>query len=337
MAWAVTLIVKDCGNSSPISGALVSDGYGGGYTDGYGQFIAVIDDAYTGYVVQVSHAGYTPRNFTFDRSQTGTPQNTCLTVSAATGGGSGTGTGNTGGGIKCFIVTAASGSEESPEVAGMRVLREAVAARAPLAGALIDAIYREYWQFSPGVADQIRTSDAARLSVMTLVVKPLFAWFQLAGQLALAPADREAAARAERALRAACPRYLGPARVANYLRQLRDDSAVPASMPALVAQLAPGLNQALGLPLVRWAVLDPLLRAWQCAADGREGRGEVARWLAAAPLDTLPAPGPGGFAGLGSLLAFDDGARAVLAGRLEAAWPGAGATRHLASVADADA
>jgi hypothetical protein len=319
MAWAVTLLVKDCGTMAPLSGALVTDGVGGGHTDSYGQFIAVIDDAYTGYVVQVSKSGYNARNFTFARSQEGTTQNTCLTVYVAPPN-----NGNSGG-LSCFIVTAASGSEQSPEVTGMRALRDQVTARAPLAGRLIDAIYNEYWQFSPAVADQIRDSGTARMTVMALVVRPLFAWFELAGQLALAPDDADAVKRAERALASACPRYFGPSRVAGYLRQLSEGGALPESMPALVAQLAPQLQQAMALPLVRWAILQPLQLAWQGAADGGVMRDEVARWLASAPIETLSAPqaadAPAELASLASLLSFDRAAGNALGQRLAQAWP----------------
>ncbi|MDO3521666.1 CFI-box-CTERM domain-containing protein [Ralstonia pseudosolanacearum] len=321
MPWAVTLIVKDCSSSAPIPGALVTDGVGGGYTDSYGQFIAVIDDAYTGYVVQISKANYSARNFTFDRSQIGTVQNTCLTVYVAPPSGGG------GGGwqISCFIVTAATGSETSEEVAGMRALRDRVSARSALAGRLIEAIYDEYWQFSPAIADRIRDSESARMAVMALVVRPLFAWYQLAGQLALGPSDAAAVGQAEKALRGACPRYLGPAKVAGYLQQLADGRALPASMPPLLAQLAPRLQQALGLPLVRWAILEPLLRTWQGAADHLDMRQQVAAWLGGAPLDTLAMPDAATLhaelADLASLLAFDADARSTVGARLAAAWP----------------
>ncbi len=323
MPWAVTLIVKDCSSSAPLPGALVTDGVGGGYTDNYGQFIAVIDDAYTGYVVQISKANYSARNFTFDRSQVGTVQNTCLSVYVAPPSGGGGGWQ-----ISCFIVTAATGSETSEEVTGMRALRDRVAARSALAGRLIEAIYNEYWQFSPAIADQIRDSESARMAVTALVVRPLFAWYQFAGQLALNPSDTAAIDQAEKALRGACPRYLGPAKVAGYLKQLADGRSLPASMPQLVAQLAPRLRQALALPLVRWAILEPLLRTWQGAADHLDMRQQVAAWLGGAPLDTLAMPEPAQLAAeldaVASLLSFDAQARSAVGARLAAAWPAAG-------------
>jgi hypothetical protein len=304
---------------APLQGALVSDGINGGYTDSYGQFIAVIDDAYTGYNVQISKAYYNSRTFSFARSQVGTVQNTCLTVYVPPQGGGG------GGGISCFIVTAASGSAASKEVIGMRALRDHVVARSPLAGRLIDTIYQEYAQFSPGVADQIRDSESARMAVMALVVRPLFAWYQLAGRLALDPADTIACTQAEKELRAACPHYLQPAEVAGFLRQLAVCRTLPDAMPALVAQLAPSLQQALVLPLVRWAILEPLQRTWQGTADRLDMRREVAQWLGGAPLDVLSAPEPQALDSelrtLACLLSFDEEARSTLGARLAAAWP----------------
>src|SRR5690348_12939721 len=103
MAWAVTLIVNDCANNQPLAGALVSDGVGGGYTDSYGQFIAVIDDSYSQYVVQISHVNYSSRAFTFDRSQVGKVQTTCLSIYVPPPP-------PPPNGPHCFIVTAATGS-----------------------------------------------------------------------------------------------------------------------------------------------------------------------------------------------------------------------------------
>lgn len=318
MPWAVTLIVKDCGSMAPLSGAYVGDGISGGYTDSYGQFIAVIDDAYTGYVVEVRKTSYNTRYFTFARSQVGTPQNTCLQpyVPPETGP-----TGDP----DCFIVTAATGSAASEEVVGLRALRDEVAARAPLAARLIDAIYDEYWRFSPAVADEIRDSDSARMAVMALVVRPLFAWYQFAGRLALAPHDEAARVAAERELQAACPRWMQPAKISGYLQRFADEAAAPDGMPTLLAQLAPRLRAALALPLVRWAIFEPLQRTWAAAAERRELRAEVADWLAAAPLERLPLPEADALeeqlATVAALLSFAPDARAAVGTRLADAWP----------------
>ncbi|MBA5635714.1 peptidase [Duganella sp. LX20W] len=336
MVWAVTLVVHDCATNAGLQGALISDGYGGGgYTDSYGQFIALIDDYYSGYIAQISKSGYSSRNFTFDRSQIGTPQSTCLSVYVPPPPSSG------GGGISCFIVTAASGSAQSKEVTGMRALRDQVAARAPLAGRLIDAIYDQYWRFSPALADQIAESEAARMGVMALVVRPLFAWFQLAGQLALAPDDTAAVRQAEKELRSACPRYLSPAKVASYLALLLRGEPLPAGAPGLVTQLEPQLRSALALPLVQWAIFEPLQRTWHGAAERLDMRSQVAAWLGAAPLDCVMSPTPQQLeeelASLASLVRFDPGARNRIGATLLAAWPGTDAALAQAGLLDAGA
>lgn len=320
MPWAVTLIVKNCGTMAPLQGVQVSDGYGGGgVTDVYGQFIGVLDDIYTSYIVQLSKAGFDPRPFTFDRSQAGTVQNTCLNVHDVTTDPPPSS------GPDCFIVTAATGSPASDEVVALRALRDEVAARAPIAGRLIDAIYDEYWQFSPAVADEIRDDETSRMAVMTLVVKPLLAWYEFAGKLSLSPEDTTAVTGAGRELQRACPRYLQPAKIAGFLARLAKESASPESMPALVRQLAPRLQQALALPLVRWAIFEPLQRAWQGAADRLDMQGEVAHWLAGAPVDAVTITHPDAAAdelhSLASLLAFDAEARAAVGTRLAKAWP----------------
>lgn len=321
MPWAVTLIVKDC-SSSALPGALVTDGVGGGYTDNYGQFIAVIDDAYTGYVVQISKANYSARNFTFDRSQVGTVQNTCLSVYVAPPSGGGGGWQ-----ISCFIVTAATGSETSEEVTGMRAARpggRAIrAGRPPDRGDLqrVLAIQPGHRGPDPRQRKRAHGRHGAGGTAAVCVV----------------PVCRPAGAEpirhgrhrpGRKALRGACPRYLGPAKVAGYLKQLADGQSLPASMPQLVAQLAPRLRQALALPLVRWAILEPLLRTWQGAADHLDMRQQVAAWLGGAPLDTLATPEPAQLAAeldaVASLLSFDAQARSAVGARLAAAWPAAG-------------
>ena len=320
MSWAVTLIVNGCQYNQPIAGALVTDGVGGGYTDSYGQFIAVIDDAYTAYIVQISKSGYQTRAFTFDKSQVGKVQTTCLNVYVPPPP-------PPPNGPKCFIVTAATGSARSDEVVELRALRERVIAAAPLAGRLIDAIYDEYARFSPAIAEQVGSSETLRMGVLSVVVRPLFAWYRLAGQLAFDPADDVAVERAAAGLAAACPRYLGPLRVASCLRALVEGEPLPPTAPALAVELAPRLREAMRLRLASWAIFDPLLRTWGDVAQGADMRREIADWLAGAPLDVLQLPSPeqldAELKSLGGLLAFDGRARARLGERLRDAWPAA--------------
>lgn len=93
MAWAVTLRLKNCATNASIAG-WISDGVSTFYTDSAGQFIAIIDDVYTGYIVNVGATGFVSTNFHIDRAQhSGTIQTICLNASAPSGGGGGGGGG----------------------------------------------------------------------------------------------------------------------------------------------------------------------------------------------------------------------------------------------------
>lgn len=88
MAWAVTLRLTSCSSGSSITG-WISDGVSTFYTDSNGQFIAIIDDVYTGYIVNVGSSGYVSRNFHIDRAaHSGTIQTICLNPASSGGGGS---------------------------------------------------------------------------------------------------------------------------------------------------------------------------------------------------------------------------------------------------------
>jgi hypothetical protein len=89
MAWAVTLRLRDCATNASITG-WISDGISTFYTDVNGQFIAVIDDIYTGYIVSIGSSGYISTNFHIDKAQhSGTIQTVCLNRSAPPREGSG--------------------------------------------------------------------------------------------------------------------------------------------------------------------------------------------------------------------------------------------------------
>ena len=113
--------------------------------------------------------------------------------------------GNDGG---CFIVSAATGSAQSHEVTRLRLLRDRIAGMSGLSSRLIDLIYDEYFQFAPAIAERVETDRTARSAVLAVVVKPLFAWYSLAGILAL-EGRSTAADAAARAAASACPSFLG--------------------------------------------------------------------------------------------------------------------------------
>ncbi|HEU4843691.1 MAG TPA: hypothetical protein VFT05_05460 [Burkholderiaceae bacterium] len=187
----------------------------------------------------------------------------------------------------CFVVSAATGSAQSDEVHVLRRLRARVAARSVLAARLIDAVYDEYARFSPAIANRIEGDVLARRAVLLAVVRPLLAWYGLAGTLAF-DGRGESATRAARALAAACPRYVGRALLAEVLDSLAAGRALPPAASPLLRGLGPELRTAAGLRCARWAVFDPLARAWRAAAGRADVVEEVAQWLAQAPFELLP-------------------------------------------------
>jgi len=228
----------------------------------------------------------------------------------------------------CFIVSASTGSPQSGEVLQLRALRERVAAGSTLAAGLIEAIYVEYARFSPSIAAQIDKAAPARQAVLWVVVRPLLAWYALAGVLAFEHLDRKAVSRAARALAGSCPRLLGKRTVTGLLDTLRKGQALPPDAPALLRGFAPQIALAATLPFAAWAILDALALAWNAGAHQRDAQEAVARWLAAAPLEALPLPQDGArlehdLAALARLFDFSPAARESLGQRLSATRPDA--------------
>lgn len=223
----------------------------------------------------------------------------------------------------CFIVSATTGSPASTEVQSLRQLRDRVAAHSLLGALLIDAIYAEYWRFSPAIARQLRVAAPARRIVLWTVVRPLIGWYRLAGVLAFDVANSSAVRDAAAELSAACPRWLGRHAMAARLRRLREGQSLPAILEPLLSSFAPGLQQAARLPLVAWAVLDALEAAWENSDSTEQAVAAVGRWLGDAPIERLPSASQFAHqhAALLRLLDFDPAARARLAQRLSVATP----------------
>lgn len=226
----------------------------------------------------------------------------------------------------CFIVSATTGSSESAEVTSLRQLRDRVAGVSGLGAQLIDRIYGEYYQFSPQMAARLEQSLLARLAVLGIVVRPLLAWYALAGRLALDPADGEAVRQAARDVLGACPRHLGGASIVATLAALRSGAALPAPASRLLREFGPRLRVAMTLRYASWAIFDPLESAWDCVIHRHDPVDAVSRWLAQAPVQTLPAPHEPAqldaeLAALASFLDFRPQAKGPLGARLATAWP----------------
>ena len=236
-------------------------------------------------------------------------------------------------GPSCFIVSAATGSPQSEEISQLRTLRDRVAGASRLGAQLIDAIYDEYVQFSPGIAVELEGDEMVRQTVLWIVVRPLLAWYALAGKLAFEHGDQDAIRQAAQNVRDACP--AGASSFAAVLEALRAGAPLPEGTPQAVHGLAPKVRAATGHPRAAWAILDPLTRLWRSASDPVDLIDQVSQWLATAPVDSLKPPSTPGeldaeVGALAEFFCFKPNARRQLGERLTAAWPKAAETlkRH---------
>src|SRR6266508_3655870 len=334
MSWTVTLEIVDCAlPSTKLAGVEVLDGSTNSksLTDVNGQVSYTKDDSLSNFIVKTNLIGYIGKNFSLSKTENGTIKHDCLQpipdgidpndTNAPTGFG-----GDTDGG--CFIVSATTGSSESTEVIRLRQLRDRVATASRLSGQLIDVIYRDYSQFSPEIAAELEQDAVARNAVLWVIVRPLLAWYTLAGILALEQADQKAANQAAQEVLNACPQYLGGSSIIPLLEAIRTGRALPENTSPLLLDFVPRIRQWARLRFASWAFLDPLVRVWRSATDNRDVVDEVAQWLATAPLEALAPPSDPQMLDveLGVLAGFFDFrpmARRQLGKRLTAAWPGA--------------
>jgi len=192
-----------------------------------------------------------------------------------------------GSGISCFIVTASTGSPQSTEIQRLRDIRDRIAGASELAAQVIEAVYREYREFSPAIAARLEEDAATRSGVLLVVVRPLLAWYALAATLALSPKDPAAIDRAKEDLAASCRGPVGAAMIVSLLERLRDGEPLAGYLPARVHALATNIREASRLPLASWAIMEPLIRAWRSSVDTVEVVQEVALWLASVPITEL--------------------------------------------------
>ena len=332
MTWNITLEVVDCAATSTLlSNAEIKMGTAVlGSTDVSGRYVATLDDYNTWPIFKVSKDNYIARSFTFDKdTYIGTIQTVCLNHSPYPDGADPTAPGQPGeplgGDGGCFIVTATTGSPESVEVKRLRNLRDRVSTMSRLGAQLIDAIYDEYYQFSPAIAAKLQQDAVAKEAVLQNVVRPLLAWYTLAGTLGLEQADQKTIDRAAQDVLDACPQQLGGRMIIGLLEAIRAGEALPASTSPVLLDLSSRITQ---LPLASWAILDPLIRAWRSATEQLDVVDEVAQWLACAPLEALtPSSDPNSLdvelGVLAGFLNFRPTVRPQLGKRLLAAWPDA--------------
>ena len=339
MTWSITLEVVDCdATSTKLSGAKVERGHDElGFTDSAGRFDATMDDFDTLPIFRISKTDddgiflYVTESFSFDKAvHAGTVQTVCLSNPTTIPDGvdpndPGESNGQPLGGNGCFIVTATTGSPESLEVHSLRAMRDRVGSVSQLGAHLIDAVYAEYEQFSPAIAAELYHDSTTRAVVLATIVRPLLAWYRLAGTLGFEHGNQSACRRAAQAAMDACPQDFDGTMIVDMLESLRSDAALPPFMPPLLRELAPRIAEFQFAP---WAILEPLIRVWRAATERLDVVDQVAQWLIEAPLDRLPRTMEADWLEaelrvIADFLAFTLGRRTELGARLLSAWPDA--------------
>jgi hypothetical protein len=234
------------------------------------------------------------------------------------------GGGSSGGG--CFIVSAATQSTESGEIHRLRQLRQRVIAKSALGAQLIERVYNEYYQFSPAIAAQVQQDDMARIATLGIVVRPLLAWYTLAGALALPEAGQNVVRNAVDEILNACLNSPIRPSISSMLDAIRSGAPLPEGAPEMILSFEPRLRQAAKLPYASWAILDPLVRMWSLDTGNPDLAHEVSQWLAAAPIETLKRPAKvveleAQLAILATFFDFEPNARRQAGSRLAEAWP----------------
>jgi hypothetical protein len=332
MPWTVTLHVVDCTSpSTNISGATITDPDISILkpTDQNGLWIFTeLDDTIYGQIVQISKLGYIAKNFELDQTQAGTVQTVCLSPSPHGTTDPNVPTGRGGSTTGCLIVSAATGSSESVEVRRLQQLRGRVATASCVGGQLIEAILRDYYQFSPEIAAELDLDEIARKAVLLVVVRPLVAWYTLAGALGIERSSEDGVSQALHDLSSACAYYPDGASIITMLEAVSAGRELNPNTPPLLLEVGPRIREAARLRFTSWAILDPLVRTWQSAINRLDPVDQVAQWLATTPLEALSPPIDTGaleaeMGVLASYFDFNPAARRQLGDRLTTAWPDA--------------
>jgi hypothetical protein len=225
-------------------------------------------------------------------------------------------------------VSAATRSPDSAEVRRMQQIRARVAALSGLTGRLIEDILREYYEFSPAIAGGLAENDAARNTVLTVVVRPLMAWFDLAVGLGLERSDASEVERLARNVHDGCRDQPEMHRVIAALEAIRSGEPLPEDAPPAIRLFAARAQKTAHLSAASWALIEPLECLYSLQARQADVIDEVYRWLAAAPLEShAPHSDPAVLDHeLKTLVGFfgaRPAARRLLGTRLREAWPDA--------------
>jgi hypothetical protein len=220
-------------------------------------------------------------------------------VTDHTGGCGGVPAGNS----TCAIVTAAYGSDVQARVDRLRHFRDTALRATALGQDLFDDLHRQYYLFSPGIADDMRADPVLMDAFRTLLVAPLFAFYELACSVITGrPETRDACATVISAAQNALQGHddtdheqaTALARALERLAQGKPGQPAINAGGYLATYLETELARDPGqLLLVRWALLMPLAQVWGALAGDvtpDELPHRLAEWL----LDWLEAV-PGGY------------------------------------------
>lgn len=234
----------------------------------------------------------------------------------------------------CLIVTATAQKRDAGEVLRLKHVRDRLVRASYLAAQLHDAVYRDYYQFSPRIAAELHRDSGLREDTLHLVVRPLISWFVLAEALALAPGDAGAARLAAERAHRCCKDGVDAAAMAAGLTAIQAGRAPPPGGPPVLRYLATQAPEVAELRFASWAFLEPLVSIWVAASSNWDPCAQVRAWLAAAPLEALDAPAAEALDAELFLLASGPVSRSSerheLGRRLLSAWPDARAAlmRH---------
>jgi hypothetical protein len=177
----------------------------------------------------------------------------------------------------------------------LNMMRDRILRTSAIATSLFDAIYNDYYSFSPDIARELSLNPMIREQVLRVAVRPFIAWVDLIELLCLQGGQPHAARTAAYDLLSACDAPVPAKDVAELLGKiLRGEPTSDAPEP--FSYLGERFTAAVKLPYVRWAVFEPIRIAWEIKAAGSSTAehvvGSAYKWLAEAPLEQLPAPKP---------------------------------------------
>jgi hypothetical protein len=213
---------------------------------------------------------------------------------------------------KCFVATAATGSPISLSVQRLTAFRDATLRTTELGRTLFNALFEEYYQFSPVIADDVRAFPDLRTATRRLCVDPLVTVLLWVQRLCLLPHEADEVPLAEEVSRVLSTslqelatlghdpaRWAGAAEWLSAAAGTADPAPSEACAPSEVkgddpdacARYLLGRASAPGIRLTYtgWGLLEPIALYWrwlvqQSAGNGPSVAHDVCDWLSRMPV-----------------------------------------------------